>query len=1623
MNKQNQTINFLFSEFIQEESTFFFSEQFKNASKGNPNNAIILFTSLIRELLNQLEIKTQTYMVFEKSIFKVNPTPIGDFKIGAKKLLEQVKSSKDKVEDFQLEAIIVAGQRFNHLEDCPLTFLIDQEVASLKVIHGKSIQKGITELVAMAFELFERNVVIGIENKTETKNQFQQSIKQKHKSVEVLKSAWDEVFNSQPDLSKGYFANGGDSIQAIRLISKIKNAGFVGDFGKLLSSKTLFSWKITDAPTSIQLADVKEYPLTLMQQKIWNQIVSSEQQVYHEQFLFKLFKIPEKNQVKEAFDKIWRHYPQLRVRIIERQSGLIQEVYECESDFRIIEETKSASSVLKDDLAEGFSKQLMRAFLFNDGTDNFLLWSHHHVLVDGWSVGILINQFIDLLDGKELPENNQNAQYKLGLAEKNIKQNNNQPKLNLEAQKFNLNSNKGPEIYEEQIQCFDDNQINVFCLKNGITEQQLFLTAISILNFSLTGQTEAYIHSISNGRSLIPEIAETGVGLFIKNIVLSWSWKKEDSIQDIVNSIQKGYQLAIQNENQLLEEILEYPEIPDILFVYENYPYKEVKGDTIEGQLCFNFERTGYPISLLIMPKEKGFQLKAIYNSGIFKTAFINHFLKSIPDLISEIINHFNQDFKDLFGKRLISEISVENPSHWIQIIDNNIQSFPNQFTTESNANKTLLFSDSNNIVKQLIATLEQFPTGSRIALFGSRTSYTPTLIYGIMRCGYSYVPINPAWPLNRINQVLKIANCKAIIYQDDIKDLNNIDVPSVPLKKILTNIKKEMVEIPPFDQEAYILFTSGSTGEPKGVSISHLNISAFLDACLENVDSSDYKQLFSLTNLGFDLSIFENLFGFYSNKTTVVVPSVEDLEGALLAYPEGLLNTVPSIISSLTKSEIKSLAVVHSAGEPFTEKLWGKLKLENPKLKIKNWYGPTETTTYSTMIDLSNEYNESVGTALKHEQILIVDYLKRPLPDEIEGELIILGKGVATKYLNAAGGFEENKGYRYYNTGDIGYCLKENIFLKGRIDNQVKRLGQRFELAEIERFISKQLLQIQNVKYVLINGMFILFLESDSTNKEETIAVLKKQFPAYMLPDELIFLEVFPHNNNGKIDSKKLVEFYLDQKETNALDHRGNDHYLLDQLRGISFFESLNGNYGFIQQGGDSILGLRLIGKLKNWGYQTEINDLMNANTINYFLANLEKSERIINSTDRESLTPIQQWFYSDYQGNRNKFNQSILLELNIPLESEHIQSVVDQTLKAFPILSMVYNGEWINGKEPQIKCIKINNEHEITAYCETVQSGFDLKQGPVAASVVFVKENQKWLFVVMHHFYCDGFSWRIFLDELKSRLNGEYNSYESYQVFSEVKHALSQYKGGYSEPSKIINPFEKLQAVTYSDSIYHEWEWTFEQTDLFMKKWEVDLNTNERFVYLILSVWLEANLPPVTPFLETHGRSHKGISRLFESIGWFTQFYPVFKDFFPEKNKLKEALKTVFAELPQEGLAYMAEENWKKPPYPLLLNFLGNFDENWGGMASPSKIPSGEMVDLNNLTLGIVEINAMIIEGKMKWMLRTHPNFKHLEFRKAFDSFSQNQLRIEAYSKHEVDESIDQDDLNAIDNLLNGL
>ncbi len=430
--------------------------------------------------------------------------------------------------------------------------------------------------------------------------------------------------------------------------------------------------------------------------------------------------------------------------------------------------------------------------------------------------------------------------------------------------------------------------------------------------------------------------------------------------------------------------------------------------------------------------------------------------------------------------------------------------------------------------------------------------------IFALWLEGLAYVPISSDAPIDRNEDVIKQSNISVIIDSSESTKFSSYDlIESSKLTNLKLNLKTTIISE---EDLVYILFTSGTTGRPKGVPISRSNLSAFVksyeDLALNITNEDRCLQMFNLT---FDLSVVSYLIPLLKGACVFTIPKNE----IKYSYVYELLDEddisvtmmVPSIIQYLRPyfDEMNFPKMKYSlfCGEALSLKLMEEWSECIPNASIINVYGPTEHTVFCTQYKYDSEkalnYNGSlsIGKQIGNSNLIIIDENGKLVPSGEKGELCLIGDQLMEGYWNNEKKSKEvflnieidGVFHKAYRTGDL--CFKDAqgfFFYSGRLDFQTKIQGFRVELSEIECHAKDYLDKINVVALAIENKLgnneIGLVIESEETDTEDLFNYLKSKMPQYMIPTRLRFEPIFPLNINGKIDRKVLTALFLKNKE-----------------------------------------------------------------------------------------------------------------------------------------------------------------------------------------------------------------------------------------------------------------------------------------------------------------------------------------------------------------------------------------------------------------------------------------------------------------------------------------------------------
>lgn len=502
-----------------------------------------------------------------------------------------------------------------------------------------------------------------------------------------------------------------------------------------------------------------------------------------------------------------------------------------------------------------------------------------------------------------------------------------------------------------------------------------------------------------------------------------------------------------------------------------------------------------------------------------------------------------------------------------LQLLEDSKNKFPNKFIFCS-IDDNITYTDFVNESKRLGSYIANKRIKKKpIVIFIDKSVACLSSMMGVLYSGNFYSIIDTKMPKDRILSILNTLKPKAVITDKKncklLEDINEIDIflyeEMIDTRvddDILFSIMNDIIDTDPM----YVLFTSGSTGVPKGVTINHRALINYITWFKEEFEIDDNTIFGSQTPFYFSMSVSDVFATMISGATFEIIPKM------LFSFPiklieyldEKRINTiywVPSALGMLANFNVlekykpKHLKKVLFAGEVMPTKQLNILMKNMPDIQYANLFGPTETTDICTFykIDRPIENDESIpiGKKCNNCDVMVLNDKNELVGEDEEGELCVRGTFLSLGYYNDVErtkcSFVQNplnKAYeeKIYRTGDIvKYNKKGELIYLTRKDFQIKHLGNRIELGEIENQINS----IDKIDYCASiydqkKSKIVLFYISKELDKAELAKLASNKLLNYMVPNVYIRLEKFPYNSNGKIDKKKLTIMYEKGCETN---------------------------------------------------------------------------------------------------------------------------------------------------------------------------------------------------------------------------------------------------------------------------------------------------------------------------------------------------------------------------------------------------------------------------------------------------------------------------------------------------------
>lgn len=685
-------------------------------------------------------------------------------------------------------------------------------------------------------------------------------------------------------------------------------------------------------------------------------------------------------------------------------------------------------------------------------------------------------------------------------------------------------------------------------------------------------------------------------------------------------------------------------------------------------------EYENFEIFLNASGSEQALVLEWSYNTQLFKPESIRLMMNRFEHLLRELTANKDSLIRDLpvmdfysSNKQLdsLNETVVEYPKNeaLYTFIDENAARDPNhpalQFQGVVITYKTLV--DKTNRLARLLAA-SGVKKGDAVGLALDRSAEMVIAMIAIWKAGAAYIPLDPAYPDDRIEFMLKDSAATRLLTAAKYRSRFRTEATNVILEDCWHNLNNYS-PTPPNEGAgsdlAYILYTSGSTGTPKGVAIEHHNLVNFMLSMQRQPGITAADRLLAVTTISFDIAGLELYLPLISGATLVLADQESAKDGRILLdilrnESISMMQATPSTWRMMLDAGWNSPLPLKAlcGGEALPKDLAGILASKCSSLW--NMYGPTETTIWSTIKQiLPGDEIVTIGRPINNTQVYILDEATRPMALGAVGEIYIGGEGVARGYHNrpalTAERFVANPftadGSKMYRTGDLGRLLESgDILCLGRIDHQVKIRGHRIELGEIEHSLIRQ----PGIKEAVViaredrpgDQRLVAYIVSAGNNLPDATHFPAEQqrtwenglhslLPAYMVPNDYVAMKQLPLTANGKIDRKALPR----PTDRNTIPSAASSkEYVppttdLEKLISVSWIQALgltkvSIHDDFFELGGHSMIAIQVMIQLdKALGRRLPLTTLVECPTIALLAQRLEQTEKPL---DWSSLVPI---------------------------------------------------------------------------------------------------------------------------------------------------------------------------------------------------------------------------------------------------------------------------------------------------------------------------------------------------------------------------------------------------------------
>ncbi len=1124
------------------------------------------------------------------------------------------------------------------------------------------------------------------------------------------------------------------------------------------------------------------YPLSPTQQgMLFHSLYDRDSGVYVEQLAATLVGPLDVDAFRRAWQRIIDRHEVLRTSFVWKKLDRMMQVVhrrveaplllEDWQGFSVAEQEKRLTAFMEAERRQGFDlgrAPLMRLALLRIGPErHFFVWSHHHALLDGWSLAQVLQEVFALYEGfrqgrdVHLGEVRPYRDYIEWLAQQDEEEAATFWRRRLQGfdapTSLVVDRPRGAEAattmrygkVEVKLSRAETSQLQEMARSNQLTLSTVLQGAWALLLSRYNQKADVLFGATVSGRPPALRGVERMVGLFINTIPLRVQVDESQPVAAWLQSLMQDVGEALLFDYAPLTKIQQWSDVPagtplfESILVFENYPKQEAaqaQHSSLVVTDVHGVEYSNYPLAVVSAPAEE-FTVRLRYDRVRFDDEAIGRMAGHLAQLLRGFAKAPARALAD------IAMLGQEERDKLLQGWNATIRTYPDStvaalFQAQVAASpqaSALSFGDERWTYAELNARANQLAHHLRALGLGDKPvgimlRHSPEMIQAVLaalKAGVPYVPIDPDYPRQRVRFMVEDAGISVVITDDERlmvdDDFRHIiwlhpaqaEVASQPVYNPAGKIKP--------GQLAYILYTSGSTGLPKGVMITHANLTNYLHWVNETIYNEKMLALPLVTRLSFDASLKQFLapllrggevWGVVAEVLQDPAALVQELGTRELVGFNGVPSLWRAMLEAIRREGVPSpgtkLTRLFLGGESLSPDLVAATLELFPHIEIYNVYGPTETTANASMGQVHAPDDVNIGYPVANTRLYVLDERRRLLPVGVPGELYIGGAGVAQGYLHRPAQtahsflpdpFAKEPGARLYRSGDVVRRRNDGVLsFVGRHDQQVKLNGYRIELGEIEVVLQEHAAVAQAVVLVRripdqaedgIDAQHLVAYIAPEAGKEPSVAELRNhlqdRLPAYMIPSIFITLRQMPLLPNGKIDRQALP----DPVQADALvdaPYRAPrspvEEMLVELWSRVLGASRVGVDDDFFQLGGHSLLATQLVSRVREvFQVDLPLQQVFETPTIAGMAAYIESALRREGGVDTPPIQPVPRdghlplsyaqqrlWFLDQLQPESPFYNVPMVLRLRGELDVAALEQSLNEMVRRHETLRTIF-------------------------------------------------------------------------------------------------------------------------------------------------------------------------------------------------------------------------------------------------------------------------------------------------------------------------------------------------------------